>query len=128
MVTTTWQDAQCGDGRCEAPFEYPEYGRFGCKADCNLLKSAAQITPIQIDIYFNFSHPKGSVSPIDLMNDAAWNLCPLEVDELIGPKKIFHAATATTRRTKFDSRWDTSAEIDDVPDGDWTIVVKKTSS
>ena len=59
VVTTTWQDAQCGDGRCEAPFEYPEYGRFGCKADCNLLKSAAQITPIQIDIYYNFSHPKG---------------------------------------------------------------------
>ena len=37
VVTTTWQDARCGDGRCEAPFEYPEYGRFGCKADCNLL-------------------------------------------------------------------------------------------
>ena len=127
VVTTTWQDAQCGDGRCEAPFEYPEYGRFGCKADCNLLKSAAQITPIQIDIYFNFSHPKGSVSPIDLMNDAAWNLCPLEVDELIGPKKIFHGSDCYYEEDqKFEEQvGHVVREIDDVPDGDWTIVVKK---
>ena len=67
VVTQTWQDAKCGDGRCEAPFEFPEYGRFGCKADCNILTATAQITPIQIDIYYNFSHPKGSVSPIDLI-------------------------------------------------------------
>ena len=92
MVTTSWTDARCGDGRCEAPFEFPEYGRFGCKADCNLLTATAQITKIQIDIYYNFSHPKGSVSPIDLMQDAKWNLCPMEVDDLIGPKKIFHGS------------------------------------
>ena len=127
VVTTTWQDARCGDGRCEAPFEYPEYGRFGCKADCNLLKSAAQITPIQIDVYFNFSHPKGSVSPIDLMNDAAWNLCPMEVDELIGPKKIFHGSDCYYEEDqKFDEQvGHIVREIDDVPDGDWSIVVKK---
>ena len=118
VVTTTWQDARCGDGRCEAPFEYPEYGRFGCKADCNLLKSAAQITPIQIDVYFNFSHPKGSVSPIDLMNDAAWNLCPMEVDELIGPKKIFHGSDCYYEEDqKFDEQvGHIVREIDDVPD------------
>ena len=127
VVTTTWQDARCGDGRCEAPFEYPEYGRFGCKADCNLLKSAAQITPIQIDVYFNFSHPKGSVSPIDLMNDAAWNLCPMEVDELIGPKKIFHGSDCYYEEDqKFEEQvGHVVREIDDVPDGDWSIVVKK---
>ena len=127
VVTTTWQDARCGDGRCEAPFEYPEYGRFGCKADCNLLKSAAQITPIQIDVYFNFSHPKGSVSPIDLMNDAAWNLCPLEVDELIGPKKIFHGSDCYYEEDqKFDEQvGHIVREIDDGPAGDWSVVVKK---
>ena len=127
VVTTTWQDARCGDGRCEAPFEYPEYGRFGCKADCNLLKSAAQITPIQIDVYFNFSHPKGSVSPIDLMQDAAWNLCPMEVDELIGPKKIFHGSDCYYQEDqKFEEQvGHIVREIDDVPDGDWSVVVKK---
>ena len=127
VVTTTWQDAQCGDGRCERPFEFPEYGRFGCKADCDLLKSAAQITPIQIDIYFNFSHPKGSVSPVDLMNDAAWNLCPLEVDELIGPRKIFHGSDCYYEEDqKFEDQvGHIVREIDDIPDGDWTVVVKK---
>jgi hypothetical protein len=37
-----------------------------------------------------YRYTKGSVSPIDLMQDAKWNLCPMEVDDLIGPKKIFH--------------------------------------
>ena len=127
VVTTTWQDARCGDGRCEAPFEYPEYGRFGCKADCNLLQETSYITPIQVDIYYNFSHPKGSVSPIDLMQDAKWNLCPLEVDELIGPRKIFHGSDCYYEEDQgFEEQvGHIVREIDDVPDGDWTIVVKK---
>jgi len=127
VVTTTWQDARCGDGRCEAPFEYPEYGRFGCKADCDLLQQAARITPIQIDIYYNFSHPRGSVSPIDLMKDAAWNLCPMEVDELIGPKKIFHGSDCYYEEDqKFEEQvGHVVREIDDVPDGDWSVVLKK---
>jgi hypothetical protein len=62
VVTTTWVDARCGDGRCEEPFEFPEYGRFGCKADCDLLTTKAKITKIQIDIYYNFSHPKVGIS------------------------------------------------------------------
>ena len=127
VVTQTWQDAKCGDGRCEAPFEFPEYGRFGCKADCNILTATAQITPIQIDIYYNFSHPKGSVSPIDLMQDAKWNLCPLEVDEVIGPKKIYHGSDCYYEEDQGfeDQVGHHMVEIDDVPDGQWTIVVKK---
>jgi len=127
VVTTTWTDARCGDGRCEAPFEFPEYGRFGCKADCDLLTLKAKITKIQIDIYYNFSHPKGSVSPIDLMQDAKWNLCPMEVDELIGPKKIFHGADCYYEEDNgFEDQVGHKVfEIDDIPDGEWSIVVKK---
>jgi len=127
VVTTTWQDARCGDGRCEAPFEFPEYGRFGCKADCDLLTLTAKITRVQIDIYYNFSHPKGSVSPIDLMQDAKWNLCPLEVDDLIGPKKIFHGSDCYYEEDQgFEEQVGHNVyEVDDVPDGEWTIVVKK---
>ena len=127
VVTTTWVDARCGDGRCEAPFEFPEYGRFGCKADCDLLTNAAQITKIQIDIYYNFSHPKGSVSPIDLMRDAKWNLCPMEVDDLIGPKKIFHGSDCYFEEDQgFEEQvGHVTLSVDDVPDGEWTIVVKK---
>ena len=127
VVTTSWVEPQCGDGRCEAPFEFPEYGRFGCKADCNEINSQMNITKIQIDLYYNFSHPKGSVSPIDLMNDAKWNLCPLEMDENIGPKKIFHGADCYYEEDQGfeDQVGHIIRKIDDVPDGDWTIVVKK---
>jgi hypothetical protein len=67
------------------------------------------------------------VSPIDLMNDAAWNLCPMEVDELIGPKKIFHGSDCYYEEDqKFDEQvGHIVREIDDVPDGDWSVVVKK---
>lgn len=127
VVTNSWVEPQCGDGRCEAPFEFPEYGRFGCKADCNIINSQMNITKIQIDLYYNFSHPKGSVSPIDLMNDAKWNLCPLEMDENIGPKKIFHGADCYYEEDQGfeDQVGHIIRKIDDVPDGDWTIVVKK---
>ena len=121
VVTTTWQDARCGDGRCEAPFEYPEYGRFGCKADCNLLKSAAQITPIQIDAYFNLP-PQGFGVAHRPDERRRWNLCPMEVDELIGLKKIFHGSDCYYEEDqKFDEQvGHIVREIDDVPDGDWS--------
>ena len=128
LVKKSWTDPRCGDGRCEMPFEYPEYGRFGCKADCDLLTVKAKVTPIQVDVYYNFSHPKGSVSPIDLMNDASWNLCPMEVDDVLGgTNKIYHGADCYYEK---DQKFDTqvghqSRVIEDVPDGEWTIVVKK---
>ena len=127
VVTTSWVEPQCGDGRCEAPFEFPEYGRFGCKADCNIISVNMNITNIQIDLYYNFSHPKGSISPIDLMNDAKWNLCPMEQDENVGPKKIFHGTDCYYEEDKGfeDQVGHIIRKIDDVPDGDWTIVVKK---
>lgn len=127
VVTTSWVEPQCGDGRCEAPFEFPEYGRFGCKADCNIISANMNITKIQIDLYYNFSHPKGSISPIDLMNDAKWNLCPMEQDENVGPKKIFHGTDCYYEEDQGfeDQVGHIIRKIDDVPDGDWTIVVKK---
>ena len=127
VVSTSWVEPQCGDGRCEAPFEFPEYGRFGCKADCNIISANMNITKIQIDLYYNFSHPKGSISPIDLMNDAKWNLCPMEQDENVGPKKIFHGTDCYYEEDQGfeDQVGHIIRKIDDVPDGDWTIVVKK---
>ena len=92
VVTTSWVEPQCGDGRCEGAVRVSRVRPLWLQADCNIINSQMNITKIQIDLYYNFSHPKGSVSPIDLMNDAKWNLCPLEMDENIGPKKIFHGA------------------------------------
>ena len=39
---------------CSEPFEFPEYGRFGCKADC-LRWIRMNVTEVQL-VYYNFSH------------------------------------------------------------------------
>jgi hypothetical protein len=43
-----WRDPTCGNGVCEAPFEFPSYARFGCAADCSFLVDAADIHPTQV--------------------------------------------------------------------------------
>ena len=56
-----WQDPVCGDGLCEAPFEFASYSRFGCRADCGKLSDVQNLTKVQVDIYWDFSHPVGSI-------------------------------------------------------------------
>jgi hypothetical protein len=65
-----WVDEVCGDGTCSEPFEFPAYGRFGCRADCgsntNLATMLLQVrADFRDDLY----------SPRALMSAAAWNLC-----------------------------------------------------
>eukprot|EP00959_Pyramimonas_sp_CCMP1952_P452868 9467298-Pyramimonas_sp.AAC.3 len=52
-------DPVCGDDKCEDPFEFAFYGRFGCKADCGTLGDYDQVTPIQVDLYYDFHHAAG---------------------------------------------------------------------
>lgn len=61
LLTTIWADPVCGDGLCEEPFEYPSYGRFGCRADCGQMTDKYNLTTIQIDITYDFNHPVGSL-------------------------------------------------------------------
>ena len=76
-LDNVWSDPQCGDGICEAPFEFPSYGRFGCRADCGRLReSYANLSTIAVDLEWNFKHPIGSVPSTELMKQASWNLCP----------------------------------------------------
>eukprot|EP00897_Mesotaenium_endlicherianum_P009263 jgi/Mesen1/8365/ME000464S07769 len=37
IINTIYKDAECGDGVCSAPEEYPGFGTFGCQADCGSL-------------------------------------------------------------------------------------------
>lgn len=32
VLLPIWKDPVCGDGNCEWPWEYPAWGRFGCRA------------------------------------------------------------------------------------------------
>lgn len=61
LVHSVWEDPICGDGVCETPFEYAQYGRFGCRADCGRLQDLQNLTAVQIDLYWDFSHPAGSI-------------------------------------------------------------------
>ncbi|CAL6333252.1 unnamed protein product [Bathycoccus prasinos] len=56
-------ESRCRDGVCQAPYEFPSFGRFGCKADCGPAQNLLQILNSQ------------AVSALDLMGQVKWNLC-----------------------------------------------------
>ena len=71
VVDPIWTEAPCGDGVCSAPYEFPAYGRFGCKADCG---SATNLISLVIHIQSRFGNSP-AVSALELMSQATWNVC-----------------------------------------------------
>lgn len=61
FAQNVWVNPPCGDGSCDEPYEYPEYSRFGCRADCGILKNIQNLTRVRIAIRHDFSHPSVSV-------------------------------------------------------------------
>ncbi|GAB4818341.1 hypothetical protein N2152v2_005387 [Parachlorella kessleri] len=116
LVTPIWRDPQCGDSICDDPFEFPAFGRFGCRADCG---AAPNTTHLLVRVSSNFAgHPL--LSPRVLMAAASWNLCLLD--------------TARRKRGDADLCWfeedqtfsevtATRLETVDVIDGRWYIYV-----
>ena len=119
-MQNTWVDPACGDGLCESPFEFASYGRFGCRADCGRLADTVDnLTTIQIDLAYNFEHPAGSIPATELTSQAQWNICP-ENGAPHGRDCYF------SEDRSFDRTEGTVQEIiDDVPDGLWTINIKR---
>lgn len=77
-----WVDPPCGDGKCDQPFEFPSYSRFGCRADCSALSLVSlDVHPLQVDLYFDFLHSTDgsvvSLAPTALLDLASWNVCPV---------------------------------------------------
>lgn len=72
-VSKIWVNPVCGDGLCEEPWEFPQYADFGCRADCGDLPSRFNLTTLQLDLEWDFTHIAGSDS---LRARAQWNLCP----------------------------------------------------
>ena len=71
VVEPIWSEAPCGDGVCSAPYEFPAFGRFGCKADCG---SATNTISFVIHIQSRFGNSI-ALSALELMSQASWNLC-----------------------------------------------------
>lgn len=61
LPQSVWVDPACGDGLCEAPFEFASYGHFGCRADCGRLSEVQNLTAIRLDLYWDFDHPLTSL-------------------------------------------------------------------
>ncbi|WIA30648.1 hypothetical protein OEZ86_000722 [Tetradesmus obliquus] len=71
IIRPVWKDPVCGDSRCEAPWEFPAWGPFGCQADCGLNPNT---TKVIVALSADFSgHP--SISPATLRGQVSWNLC-----------------------------------------------------
>lgn len=71
LVRPAFTDPVCGDGRCDAPWETPAWGPFGCAADCG---AQPNLTRAVVAATADFAgHP--SLSPATLREAASWNLC-----------------------------------------------------
>ncbi|KAL6750531.1 hypothetical protein V8C86DRAFT_2809369 [Haematococcus lacustris] len=117
VILPIWKDPVCGDGSCEYPWEFPAWGRFGCKADCGMNPN---VTAIVINVRADFTgHP--SISPQVLMNNAAWNLC-LE-DEARRQRGEADLCWFESDQA-FDSVQTNSINAASVIDGKWYVVVK----
>ncbi len=109
----------CGDGVCEAPWEFSSYSTFGCRADCGQLQLVQQLTPIQIDLSWDFSHPLGSIPASTLMQQALWNLCPY------GSVQYSSACYYSPDNSFTQLSGASSNQVLDCPDGLWSIDVKR---
>ena len=63
VVDSIWTDIPCGDGICQAPYEFPAFGRFGCKADCGV---AINLISLVIHIQTKFGNSP-ALSALELM-------------------------------------------------------------
>lgn len=118
LLENVWKDPVCGDGLCEAPFEYASYSRFGCKADCGRLQEVQNLTTVQVDVYFDFAHPIGSIPAADLMTQASWNLCPVESKF---SANCYFADDITFERLSGSQTY----IIEDMPDGQWDLMLRR---
>jgi hypothetical protein len=131
ILSTVWTDPVCGDGKCELPFEFPTYGRFGCKADCGVFTSSFNVTGVQVDFFYDFSHPAGSTPATTLLQQATWNVCPQEDSNVNGPasdpplapvphgQACYYDADLAFKALKGHD----TAVLADVPDGLWQVQI-----
>ena len=121
---TTWTDPVCGDGVCEQPWEFSSYGRFGCQADCGLFINTENVSTLQIDLYYDFSHPAGSIPATTLFQQASWNVCPQPTASISGPPIPHGSACYFSPDNTFPAvSGHTTTLIPDAPDGLWEVVV-----
>jgi len=117
VLLPIWKDPTCGDGNCEWPWEFPAWGRFGCRADCGI---NANTTKIVVNVRADFTgHP--SISPRVLMTNAKWNMC---LEDEARRKRGEEDLCWYEEDQAFDQVQVNSINSMDVIDGKWYVVVK----
>ena len=116
FVGPAWKDPRCGDGVCEAPIEFPGFGRFGCAPDCGVAKN---LTTLEVEVESHFIE-NAMVDPgaiTEFLSITSWNLC--SPSHKVEEQEICWWAT----NKKFTSSKEKIVDKIDVPDGDWRIQV-----
>ena len=107
---------------------YPDTAASGARrtATCSRRPPTSRI---QVDIYYNFSHPKGSVRPSTCAGRQVEPV-PAGGGRADRAPEDFHGSDCYYEEDQgFEEQvGHIVREIDDVPDGDWTIVVRRISS
>jgi len=53
LIEPVFTSPVCGDGTCDAPLEYPGFGRFGCIPDCGRYTNVTSLTVSLLEFYKN---------------------------------------------------------------------------
>eukprot|EP00210_Caulerpa_lentillifera_P002091 g2006.t1 len=116
LVLPVWVDPVCGDGKCQWPWEFPSFGRFGCKADCG---SETNTKRILLQIRANFGGEL-TLSPRTMMANVRWNVCLNDTGRVRrGQDDICWFAEDQVFEEIVDSRFETMELIE----GEWYVRV-----
>ena len=75
-MTRIWTAQTCGDGFCDAPFEFKAFHTLGCQADCGL---EFELHPVVVVLRANFFNSfLGAHAAQSLRSMVRWNLCKAE--------------------------------------------------
>ncbi|GJP79153.1 hypothetical protein CLOP_g9398 [Closterium sp. NIES-67] len=103
IIQTLWADFTCGDGTCQRPFQFPAFGRFGCKADCGTFPNLTSVV-VSFSSELDSQHADQASS---------WNLC------MVNPVSLcWYDAMQPFPLGEADF----SVPMD-IPDGDWVVVL-----
>lgn len=72
-INSVWTDINCGNGFCDAPYEFPQFGHLGCQEDCG---KETNLVNLLVVIEGNFGNSAlGEMASEGLRASASWNLC-----------------------------------------------------
>lgn len=72
-INSVWTDVNCGNGFCDAPYEFPQFGELGCQEDCG---KETNLVNLLVVLEGDFSTSAlGEMASEGLRASASWNLC-----------------------------------------------------